>query len=558
MAFKKPSISTYDLRDETIDSLNENFHDVSTGSFGNRIRLSGTGSHSIIPYHLFPKNFHEYDIHILDMNKIDYSLYSSNSHFKRNISSPEKDSYYTVSYPVTYFDPLPLSSHFFADKFNEIKKQKLLIAFAGPLEKIKYHDSSIGYVSYDSYEFYKGIFVNNKEGKEIIVENSRSDLNSLLEKYSKCFVYKCVFKLPTEENSSKLKPGFEVLIRNSSNEIISFLYKSESASYYFFPDCISNQKDFLNEFILSYCTVHESKLFPDNDASKWIESEEYYVPNESKYLVALTELKTKYQNDVQAKQTEIETNRIKYEFLHKLITETDSELVSNVKIFLEYVGFKNVIIVDHNKEGVFEEDLKVDLASGELLVIEVKGINGTSKDSECAQINKIKNRRMRERQKFDVYGLYIVNHQRNREPLNRTNPPFNENQIQDALNDERGLITTWELFKAYYNIELGIMTKEYVRQSLLKYGLIELIPDSLEKVGVITKTYKEGFVSLLNIERQIKKNKHFFYEVNGRFTEGIIENIKVEEVDIKEALEGEVGIKTNIKLKENKTIYIKK
>ena len=71
-------------------------------------------------------------------------------------------------------------------------------------------------------------------------------------------------------------------------------------------------------------------------------------------------------------------------------------------------------------------------------------IGGTSKDEECSQIFKIKSRRMKELKRFDVFGLYIVNHQKHLPPLNRENPPFTENQIQDAINDERGLLTTWQ------------------------------------------------------------------------------------------------------------------
>ena len=118
-----------------------------------------------------------------------------------------------------------------------------------------------------------------------------------------------------------------------------------------------------------------------------------------------------------------------------------------------------------------------------LLVIEIKGIGGTSTDGQCSQIEKIKNRRMQERRNFDVFGLYIVNHQRYQPPLLRENPPFKREQIQDAENDKRGLLTTWQLFNLYFSIKNGCISKEEARKALLKYGLIEFSPQNCVSLG---------------------------------------------------------------------------
>ena len=163
---------------------------------------------------------------------------------------------------------------------------------------------------------------------------------------------------------------------------------------------------------------------------------------------------------------EIESNQSKYQFLHDLITETGDSLVKSIECFFAYLGFRNIINMDETNPDIKEEDLQISLEQG-LLVIEAKGIGGTSKDSECSQISKIKFRRAKERNKFDVFALYIVNHQRYLPPLERKNPPFSEKQIEDAQSDERGLLTTYELFKLYFHISNYYLLSKYYRNNVV-------------------------------------------------------------------------------------------
>jgi len=206
-------------------------------------------------------------------------------------------------------------------------------------------------------------------------------------------------------------------------------------------------------------------------------------------------------------------------------------------------------------EKIKEEDLQVRLDNG-LLVIEVKGIGGTSKDSDCSQINKIKHRRAKERGKFDVYGLYIVNHQRYLPPKTRKNPPFTEAQIFDSRNEERGLLTTWDLFKGYDYVLNGIITKEDVRKWILDYGLVQLAPKVL--LGKVSEVFKQGFVIILNIESQrIKVGETIYIYQEENYSVAKIVEIRVNDVSIIEVDAGEVGIEVDIPVKKNSLIYRK-
>lgn len=120
-------------------------------------------------------------------------------------------------------------------------------------------------------------------------------------------------------------------------------------------------------------------------------------------------MEDEYKKSLVEIEGKIEKNQIKYQFLHDLITETGDSLVKSIEHFLVWLGFENIVNMDEANPEIKEEDLQVPLKNG-LLVVEAKGIGGTSKDSECSQISKIKYRRAKERGRFDVFALYIVNH----------------------------------------------------------------------------------------------------------------------------------------------------
>ena len=145
-----------------------------------------------------------------------------------------------------------------------------------------------------------------------------------------------------------------------------------------------------------------------------------------------------------------------------------------------------------------EEDIQIEMEAG-LIIIEAKGIGGTSRDDECSQISKIRSRRCEERNKFDVIALYIVNHQRHIPPLERKNPPFTENQVHDAELEKRGLLTTWDLYNLYFNVENGMISKKRAIECLMKPGLIKFIPDKITKLNLVKEIYQNGEVVIFDL-----------------------------------------------------------
>ncbi len=192
-----------------------------------------------------------------------------------------------------------------------------------------------------------------------------------------------------------------------------------------------------------------------------------------------------------------------------------------------------------------------------LLIIEVKGLNGTSKDSECSQISKIRHRRCKERNRFDVYALYIVNNERNVEPLKRTIPPFNDNQIQDAINDDRGLMYTWQLFNLYVNIENGFISKEDARNCFIQTGLVGFTP-TLKELGTPYKFYQNHTVICVELNNNtIHVGDTLAYENDGRFHSIKVIEIQQEGKSFDEIANGKVGINVDQAVPEIKMLYLK-
>ncbi len=214
--------------------------------------------------------------------------------------------------------------------------------------------------------------------------------------------------------------------------------------------------------------------------------------------------------------------------------------------------------MDEMEPEIREEDLQVENENG-LLVIEVKGIGGTSTDKDCSQISKIRFRIAEQRNSFDVFGLYIVNHQRYMPPNNRLDPPFSETQMADAVLDKRGLLTTFQLYKSYFLIEDGILTKEQVRKKLFQVGLIDLTPENLISIGIPEEYFQGGEIAIVKINGiLITKNKKIIIKKNSVYSIAIVKSIQVDGKSVEEANSGEIGLMFDRSIKKGSELFVER
>jgi hypothetical protein len=570
---EKPKICAIDVDQEIVEALQARGLHCFSGTLGSQVKVPKSGRHNTHQCLLnfnFPPNLHEYDIVLVDLQAKKPIEYIESEH-THSLSKGSEQTVLLSSYPETIFDPRPLSSSILRRRLVDFfKKETLVIVFCSEEEVSEYHPITINRhgshksppLQHSLYEFMSGLQKrHNKMGQNVVISTNRiRGLKPFLQKYSVGFSYEIIFEHPEEWSEDQRKfierGDFIPLLLNSDNEVVGFATSFGSSIVFAFPQLNDNKKNFLIEFIDELLPELFPKIFPYSEQFSWLKSENYFLPNQANLLVKKAKQEDEYRRALAEIEEEIQENQIKYQFLHDLISETGDSLVKSAEHFFVWLGFKDVVNMDKTNPEIKEEDLQILLDEG-LLVIEIKGIGGSSKDSECSQISKIKSRRERERKSFDVFALYLVNHQRYLPPAERKNPPFSEHQITDAQSDERGLLTTYEVFKLYSNIENGFVTKEDARSCLLNYGLVQFRPSKARLIGCPLEIHHNGKVVILNIDNlSIHKGASIIVCSDEAWFRAEILEIQLSGEKVESVSEGEVGVKINCSVLKTSELWL--
>lgn len=567
-----PRICCIDLDTNTLNKLNKIGTNIYCGTLGAKIKVSYPridNKQTLLLNHDFPLNLHEYDVTIVDLEQFDTIDYKSEEHTRDIL--PSKSAMYILStYPQTIFDPRPFGSYILGTELKKIgNRGHLLIIFSSKAYTIEYEPIEITPGSHNrltpiKHNIYSLLdyppLETEKYGQEITICKIKDDFKCLLEKYfSKKANYNQTFTRRTKWINGEYRDddNFIPLMTNLSGEIISFLALNENLNIIIFPQ-IKNKTDFLFEFMSTIAPSLFPELFPFSTTFAWKDSEEYWLPNHSNLLKLENDTKKEFELKLSDCKKNIDENRLRFSFLHQIITETGDLLVKSVIQFLSWLGYTNVIDFDATVESkILEEDIQIEIPEG-LLIIECKGIGGTSTDSDCSQISKIKHRRCKERGRFDVYALFLVNHQRYLPPIKRQNPPFTHQQIQDAKNDERGLLTTWQLFTLYFDIENGICSKEEAKECLLDFGLISFKPKNLTHIYDPVEFFNNGMICIIRVDGiLLEVNDEVLIEKDGKFEIAHILDIQLNGQSINQASSGEFGLKLDKKIRKNSILWKK-
>lgn len=558
----RPKICCIDIEDDVIKKIEGISTNLTLGTLGAKIKVPNTTrreNHELLLNYNIPPNLHEYDIIIIDLENHNTIDFVQSEHI-RTQHTGNKHTSLLSSYPETLFDPRPLGSRILNGHLSNITNRPyLVIAFSAKDYEIEYQpvNNDHGYIekqptqTHNIYSFDGSIPKSKvKYGTEIEICSFGGDLQHLLEKHTSGATYSQTFFHSVEDKT------FVPLMKNMNSDIIAYMQVGHNANLMMLPN-ITSKGDFLANFLVKIGPSLYPELFPFSTTFKWKENKEYWLPNHSNLLDDEVNIRNNFDKKLKENQQRKEENNNKFSFLHDLISETGDNLVKAVIRYLKWLGFEKVTNFDEidNSSNILEEDIQVEIPEG-LLIIECKGIGGTSTDSDCSQISKIKHRRSKARNKFDVSALYIVNNQRYLPPLKRQSPPFTPHQIQDAINDERGLLFTWQLFNLYFEIEEGIITKEEARNSMIQHGLVEFKPKDLILIDKPTEFFNENKVCIVNLENtELKVNEEIFAEKNGKFEKIIIVDIRKDDVPIQVESSGEVGIKFNKKVSKNTTLW---
>ena len=572
----KTRVLCVDMEQDIIDFLKSESLEVYNGSLGPIIDARNFESNwDVLPLKLdlnIPDNLHEYSVIIEDLSAhretITYD-YTKNDVKGKFYDTEDNFRCLCLKRPQNIFDPVPFGAAFIANSLKYKEDFLIKILFQAKRYEVGYYQMNSNYYRdevfgrFSNYQYVNNFTLNAKCGDRIIVADNKLAkmlFVGLEEQISYVQTYFHSYHYDTDGITRINNKNFLPLLTNGQGEIISYAYYEENKCITIMFPILLDKRLLLERLFKDFLYQTFSELFPMQKENSWLTNREYELPEILKLNRDKEEALRIYEESIAQKDKAIKDIREKYNYLFDMLTESGETLVNKVKRYLEWLGFDNVQSMDEEvKEGEdFQEDLQIHLDNNELLIIEVKGLHGTSKDNECSQISKIELRRIHERKYSNVYALYIVNNERGKEPLKRQIPPFTETQIKDAEFSHRAMAYTYQLFNLYFEIETGIISKEEARNALFQNGLVDF-RSSFKSIGRPYSYFKNNKVACIELHDTILSvgDKVYFEDDRKRLNLVEIVNIQVDCQNKQTVKDGKVGIEFTTKIPKGAVLLYK-
>jgi hypothetical protein len=560
--FKSPKICLLSMSESVSEKVSEQFEIMYKGSIGKTVKANytyGKDCKFLLNYG-FPLNLHEYDLFFLDMISNEMKEYVFEEH-KRTFNKTDTNIYFYTNIPQTVFDPRNYNIKVFFEMLHKKKQKNVVVLFAVEEDKIKYQLKNFSNYKDEeavlsTYSFLGSVVnISNKFGTEFIT--IESPLKSFFDKYAPKIKYHAIFK-PDDYHLDFFNISLIPLLYNKDNELIAFILEGDITQFIILPD-MEDKESVVMLLLNDILPNRYPELFPYTDKNDWPNQSPYFLPDHQKLLDEQQSLVKKFEEDIRLIEHKIEKNKIKFKFLHDMIQTTGDPLVMAMIQYFKWLGIQEVVDKDKTATKLFEEDLQI-FHEGKMLIIEVKGIASTSKDEDCSQIAKVRTRRMKELKRTDIDALYLVNHQRLIPPLARINPPFQPQQIEDAVDDHRGLLTTWQLFIAYKLVQQNILTRNDIIRNLFDVGLVKFQPKhNFTNMGMPLEIHANGKVVIIKLDAlPLKVGDQLLVESDGHFHFIKILSLQLNNVDVQFAINGEVGFKIDGKVRKTDYLYKRK
>ena len=295
------------------------------------------------------------------------------------------------------------------------------------------------------------------------------------------------------------------------------------------------------------------RLFPYFEGDRWVHADEYEHPAVLDRKKRQRQIREEAAARIAALDKEIESEQEQLSFLHGLLTRTGEELVADVQKTLEMIGFKQVTPPEEETEGVNkQEDLQIHDRSP-CLLLEVKGLAGLPTEGDTLQGTKYVLRRVKQWNRTDVSGVFLVNHQRNLPCLERDHENvFTGQQLGDVQENGMGLFTTWDLFRLVRGMLHWNWPAKAVQDVFYGKGRLSSVPSHYVAAGTVVHFYTD--ISVLSVEvgeagLRVGDTVGFFFP--SGFVEEKITSLQVDRKLVIQAVPGQrAGYKTTLKRKD--------
>jgi hypothetical protein len=546
LKYPKPHILLMDTEPKVGQLLRERGFNISEGSFGSPYKVqSTTNAYPLLLNGSIPENFGEKEIVVVDLRIPDVLLEPEGVEIVDNDGVTMK-----VSTLTGVIDSRPINMLSIRASFDRIYEHKgAFIVFAdekidfgsvikgSPYNDFHYTRTPVNNWGFMSTLAYTSLLVKSDTGSEINVIATNETLTRILRRHTQKARFNCTFDV-----GSYLEKRWIPLAENKyGNPVAGAIGPEEEGEgwIFIFPH-VADKHKFLAEFLTEFLPELCPELFPYMESTKWVERAEYEIPSISILKAQIVQVQEQAAKQVETLEERIQQERDSMGYLHTLITGTGDALVSTVERALQILGFQAVVNIDEEMKknestGPKREDLQIRDQSP-LVLVEVKGVTGTSKESSALQVSKYIAPRMKALGRTDIRGLSIVNHQRNIPALDRVDNPFSNDIIESAQHHDFGLITAWSLHKLVRSyLNLG-WKQEQIVPLFYQNGYIEPIPSHYEYLGFIEHIFDKASVVRLQIESaKLHLGDRIAFQLPVEFEEQVVDSLRVAEESVEVA-----------------------
>jgi hypothetical protein len=543
--FSKPRIFLADLPDDCGAALRKKGYNVKEGSFGRPYRVARSDDDVPVHQNAALLGFAEEEIVFVNLAR-PASQPMLKPEIERGVVMPWQ------SCASGLIDSRPLTMREKYDDAERILNHGGFFVFlAGAKTEVTYRFGSQSHGAFDLGQTFEmdnwsllwqlsQIEITNEQGQEL--EFTKDQIGRFLARWAEGATYHCAMK-PRYDIKDKWMP----LATNKYGGVVAAVLGVGDPlriSTLILPQ-MPRLSEFVVELVENLVADFVPALFPDMDRLSWVHRPEYEVPCVAE-LIAKRETLVKENRAAEDKaKQEIAAAKEESKHWYALLHGTGAPLVAAVIDTLGRLGFKGVVDVDaeakkSSKTPELREDIQIKDRKP-TLVVDVKGVNGTPSDGESMQAYKHAGYRMREWKTTEVQPLTIINHQRHIPPRERDQQAYRDEIIGNAIQDNLGLMTTWDLFRILRNREKLGWPNDAVQPIFYRIGRIEPIPEHYVLVGVIDHTWLPAF--RIKPTTDIKQGATLAIETGDTFEEVPAVSLRIDDQRVDVGREGaEVSI----------------
>jgi hypothetical protein len=570
--YPKPKILLVDLPQDAEARLRASGFNVQSGTFGRPYRVQRSDNYVPVIAQAHLPNYTEQEVVIVDLEAAE--PLDEPEGIKHN-SDGEPDWFTSASQGVV--DPRPRVMSWVQDDWKRIfESGGFFVVFAKPRYRPNTVRAATRFgrlerqeeIHADNWSFLpilsrENIKIEGDHGTESQVEITVDFLDSFLRGHQAGLEFDTVLTPMFNMTHEGSRVDFFPLWKNKYGDCIGGIIvanKPETGRILILPQ-VKDKGRAVYELVATVLPEFSRHLFPYFEGDRWVHADEYEHVSVLKKKAAQRQILEEANSRVAALDEEINADHERLSFLHGILTGTGDELVDDAKAVLEMIGFLRVEKPVEEASTNKQEDLQIHDRSPALL-LEVKGLGGQPTEKDTLQGTKYVLRRVKEWNRTDVSGVFLVNHQRNLPALERDHANvFTDQQVGDAVENGMGLMTTWDLFRLARGIIDWDWPVQVVQDVFYGKGRLPSLPSHYEMAGLVAHFYDER--SVLSIEvgaTGLRVGDTVGVLFPAGFFEEKIGSLQVEKKDVREAQSGQrAGYKTSLKrsqVPEGTPVYV--